>query len=87
MQSFEYSITDDLGIHARPAGMLVRLAMNYKSEQTIARKDNSAPVSLKRIFTVMGLGVKCGDSVIISAEGEDEEQAINALQDFFRQSL
>ncbi|WP_414164178.1 HPr family phosphocarrier protein [Superficieibacter sp. BNK-5] len=85
MQQFQYTIRDDLGIHARPAGLLVRLAMQYRCELQIAKSDTQA--SLKKIFTVMGLNVKCGDTVTIVASGDDEQQAINALHDFFRQHL
>jgi phosphocarrier protein len=85
MEQFQYTIVDDLGIHARPAGLLVRLAMSYRSELKIARNDKQA--SLKKIFTVMGMNVKCGDTVTICASGEDELQAISALHDFFCQHL
>ncbi|HEY0207698.1 HPr family phosphocarrier protein [Acerihabitans sp.] len=86
MEQFQYIIKDDLGIHARPAGMLVRLAMNYRSELLIAKQSDPG-VSLKKIFTIMKLGVKCGDAVTISANGEDEQQAIAALRDFFHGHL
>ncbi len=86
MEQFQYIIKDDLGIHARPAGMLVRLAMNYRSELLIAKQGDQG-VSLKKIFTIMKLGIKCGDRVTISASGEDEQPAIAALRDFFQGSL
>ncbi|MEF3092330.1 HPr family phosphocarrier protein [Raoultella sp. WB_B2P2-3] len=85
MEQFQYTIRDDLGIHARPAGLLVRLALGYSSTLHIARQDRQ--VSLKKIFTVMGLNVKVGDTVTISASGADEQQAIAALHDFFQQHL
>lgn len=85
MEQFQYTISDDLGIHARPAGLLVRLAMGYRSDLQIARNDKQA--SLKKIFTVMGLNVKCGDTVTVCASGDDEQQAIAALHNFFHQHL
>ncbi|MBT9432884.1 HPr family phosphocarrier protein [Candidatus Sodalis endolongispinus] len=85
MQQFQYTIQDDLGIHARPAGLLVRLALSFRSALLIAKNDDD--VSLKKIFTVMGLNVKCGDTVTVSANGEDKHQAIAALHAFFRQHL
>lgn len=85
MQQFQYTIRDDLGIHARPAGLLVRLAMSFRCELQISK--NEQQVSLKKIFTVMGLNVKCGDTVTVVASGDDEQQAISALHNFFRQSL
>lgn len=85
MKQFQYTIKDDLGIHARPAGLLVRLAVGFNSTVNITKNDKS--VSLKKIFTVMSLNIKCGDMITITAEGDDEQKAINALQDFFRQNL
>lgn len=85
MEQFHYTIRDDLGLHARPAGLLVRLAMGYHCELQLAKNDRQA--SLKKIFTVMGLNVKCGDTVTVIASGDDEQQAIAALHDFFRQHL
>lgn len=85
MKQFQYTIKDDLGIHARPAGLLVRLAVGFNSTVNITKNDKS--VSLKKIFTVMSLNVKCGDTVTITVEGGDEQKAINALLDFFRQNL
>ncbi len=85
MKQFQYTIKDDLGIHARPAGLLVRLAVGFNSTVNITKNDKS--VSLKKIFTVMSLNIKCGDMITITAEGDDEQKAINALQEFFRQNL
>lgn len=85
MKQFQYTIKDNLGIHARPAGLLVRLAVGFNSTVNITKNDKS--VSLKKIFNVMSLNIKCGDMITITAEGDDEQKAINALQDFFQQNL
>jgi len=82
MEKFQYTITDELGIHARPAGMLVRLCMSFKSSLTLTNQDGTT-ASLKRIFTVMGLSVKCGDTVIVTADGEDEKAALETVKQHF----
>lgn len=71
--TFEYVIKDSLGIHARPAGLLVAEAKKYQSAVTLEAKGKKADA--KRIFAVMSLGVKCGDTVVVSCEGADAEAA------------
>ena len=85
MKSFEYTIKDELGIHARPAGELVKAASAYPCKVTISKDGKE--VDAKRILGVMGLGVKKGEEVTITAEGEDEETAIVALEAFFKENL
>ncbi len=75
---FEYAIKDSLGIHARPAGLLVAEAKKYKSAVTIEAKGKKADA--KRIFAVMSLGVKCGDVINVLCEGEDAEAAIAGMK-------
>lgn len=85
MLSFEYTINDTLGIHARPAGMLVKAAKLYESKITITKDGRSADTA--RLMQVMSLGVKCGQTVTVSAEGEDEEEAIKGMKTFFEENL
>lgn len=85
MKEFNFVITDELGIHARPAGMLVKEAAKFQSEIKIAKGEKSADA--KRIFGVMGLGVKKGEEVTISANGADEAEAIAAMEEFFKANL
>lgn len=85
MKEFKYTIKDELGIHARPAGLLVKAAAAYPCRITITAGEKSADA--KRILTVMALGVKCGAEVSISAEGEQEEAAIEAMQKFMEENL
>lgn len=82
MSEFEYTVTDALGIHARPAGVLVNEAKKYQSKIVLSAKGGTADA--KRIFSVMGLAVKCGDSVRVTCEGEDEVEASSALAKLFR---
>lgn len=85
MKTFEYTIQDELGIHARPAGLLAKTAKNYKSEITIT-KDGKAVVCTK-LMALMGLGVKCGDTVTITVNGADEEAAAAGMKEFLENNL
>ncbi|AXB81109.1 HPr family phosphocarrier protein [Megasphaera hexanoica] len=85
MKEFTYTITDPQGIHARPAGLLVKEAKKYASSLTIAKGSKKG--DLKKIFTVMGLGVKQGESITVQADGADEEAAASAMETFFKENF
>lgn len=85
MNSFEYTIRDENGLHARPAGLLVRQAQNLSSELTIECRAKSA--SLKKLLAVMGLGVRCGDTVKVSAEGKDAEADLLKIKAFLEENF
>lgn len=85
MKEFIYAITDEEGIHARPAGLLVKTAAGFKSKITIAKDGKE--VDAKRIFGVMGLAAKKGQEITIKAEGEDEAEAIEAISEFLKSNL
>ncbi|MGN1480522.1 HPr family phosphocarrier protein [Porcipelethomonas sp.] len=85
MKTITYTIKDELGIHARPAGMLAKKAKEFSSEITI-QKD-SKTVNATKLIALMGLGIKCGDSITVSASGEDEDAAIKAMEEFLSANL
>ncbi|MGN1142744.1 MAG: HPr family phosphocarrier protein [Oliverpabstia sp.] len=85
MKSFEYTITDEVGIHARPAGLLVKEAKNYASVIKITKDGKSAEA--KKLMALMGLGVKKGDTVTVTVEGADEETAAVKIEEFFKNNL
>ncbi|MDD6279472.1 MAG: HPr family phosphocarrier protein [Oscillospiraceae bacterium] len=85
MKKFSYIITDSVGIHARPAGILVKLASQYSSEITISCGEKTADA--KKLFSVMGIGAVSGSEVTVSANGPDEDEAIDKLMDYFHSSL
>lgn len=85
MKEFKYVITDELGIHARPAGLLSKAVKKYESTVTIGLGDKIAPA--KAIMGVMSLGVEKGSEVTISADGPDEDTAIAELKAFFEENL
>ena len=85
MKEFTYVITDKEGIHARPAGELVKEAAAFPCSVTIAKGDKE--VDAKRIFGVMGLGAKCGEEITVRTDGEKEDEAIAALEAFLKSNL
>ena len=85
MKTFEYTIKDELGIHARPAGLLVKEAKKYESECTLTKDGNTK--KLTQLMMLMSLGVKQGETVTVTAEGADEDAAIAGLKEFFEANL
>ena len=85
MKSFDYTITDEIGIHARPAGILAKKAKEYASRITITKGEKTAEA--QKLMAVMSLGVKKGETVTVSAEGEDEEKAVADMETFFKENL
>lgn len=85
MLSFEYTVKDPIGIHARPAGMLSREGKKYKSAISVIKNGKSA--NILRLMALMGLGVKCGETVTVTVEGEDEEVAFAGIKEFFETNL
>lgn len=79
MERREYNITAETGIHARPATLLVQTASKFNSDITLEYKGKS--VNLKSIMGVMSLGVGKGAEVVITAEGSDEEEAIQGIDE------
>ncbi len=85
MKSFEYVVKDEVGIHARPAGILVKEAKKYESKITISKDGKSAEAT--KLMAVMSLGVKCGQTVEVTVEGADEDTAVEEIKAFFEQNL
>lgn len=85
MVTFQYTVKDELGLHARPAGILVKEAKNYASKIEITSGAKSADAT--RLLAVMGMGVKCGDHVTVKVEGTDEAEAATKLEAFFKENL
>jgi len=85
MKTFEYTIKDPIGIHARPAGLLAKAAKAFGSTITITKGEKSAAVT--KTMALMGLGVKCGDTVTVTVEGDDEDAAASAIEAFLNENL
>lgn len=78
-------ITDELGIHARPAGLLVKEAAKFQADIKIKKGEKEADA--KRIFGIMGLAAKKGDEIVLTADGADEADAITAIEEFLKANL
>lgn len=85
MQKFSYVIKDEVGIHARPAGLFVKEAKKYESKIQIIKDTKSADAT--KLMAVMGLGVKCGDTIVVEIEGSDEEDACKKMKIFLENNL
>ena len=86
MKSFEYTITDPVGIHARPAGLLVKEIKSYAdSVVTITKGDKS--VNALKLMALMQMGIKQGDTVTVSVEGGAEDAVAAAIEAFFKANL
>ena len=85
MVAFKYTITDEVGIHARPAGILVKEAKKYPA--TITLKTAKGSADARKLMAIMALGVKQNDEVTVEVEGENEEQAAKEIQAFFEANL
>ncbi len=78
-------VTNKLGLHARPAMMLVQKASSFKSEIRLQKED--AEANAKSILSVMALAAEVGSFVIIKAEGEDEQQAVETIARLFEEKF
>lgn len=82
MEKRQYNITAETGIHARPATLLVQTASKFNSDITLEYQEKS--VNLKSIMGVMSLGVGQSASVTITADGEDEKEALDAISEMMK---
>lgn len=85
MKTFEYVIADPLGIHARPAGLLVKEAKKAQSKITIQKGEKA--VDATKLMALMGLAVKQGDKIVVTVEGEDEEAVAQQFEEFVKNNL
>ena len=77
MYEKEVLVSNPTGLHARPAALLVALVAKYKSQ--IGILHNGKKINPRSILNVMGAGIRSGATIVISAEGEDEQEAVEAL--------
>ena len=84
MQEIKYRIDDEMGLHARPAGLLVKLAAKYKSD--IQLGTPAKMVNAKRIIGVMALTLKQGNEMTMTFNGEDEAEAVSAVKAFLEEN-
>ena len=85
MKQFNYTIKDAVGIHARPAGQLAKVAKECGSTVTIEKDGKS--VNATKLMMLMGMGIKCGDTITVTVEGETEETAAKTIEEFLTANL
>ena len=85
MHKFEITVHDENGIHARPAGLLVKEAQKLSSEITVTCRERAADA--KKLFSLMALGAKCGDVLTVTLSGINEQADAAALYRFMEQSF
>ncbi|MDR0885508.1 MAG: HPr family phosphocarrier protein [Clostridiales Family XIII bacterium] len=85
MIEIKYTITDTDGMHARPAGQLVKEVGKFESSVTITKGEKTGDAS--RIFAIMSLGIKNGEEITLQVEGKDEVEAAAALEVFLAENL
>lgn len=85
MKSFIYRIKDPVGLHARPAGMVVNEVKKYRSKVRVIKGERSADAS--GLMMLMALGIRCDDEVTVEVSGTDEEEAAGELLHFFEENL
>lgn len=73
----EVTVLNQVGLHARPATFFIQKANEYKSLISISRDERK--VNAKSLLGVLSLGITKGITVSISAEGEDEQEAVEGL--------
>ena len=87
MKQFTYTITDPVGIHARPAGLLAKAAKALDSTVTVAKADGSKSAAATKLMALMGLGIKQGETVTVTVEGGNEDANFAAMEQFFKDNL
>jgi phosphocarrier protein len=85
MKEIKYVITDPLGMHARPAGMLVKAVAPYASKITVTAPTGTADA--KRLMALMRLAAKQGMELTVTIDGADEEKAATELEAFLKANL
>ena len=85
MKEFKHVIADPLGLHARPAGMLVKACAGYASTVTLIAPTGKADA--KRLMAVMRLAAKQGTTLMVTCDGEGEEAAAAELKQFLTENL
>ena len=87
MKQFTYTITDPVGIHARPAGLLAKAAKALDSTVTVTKADGSKSAAATKLMAIMGMGIKTGETVPVTVEGGNEEANAAAMEQFFKENL
>lgn len=84
MKQLVVTVQSETGLHARPAGLLVKKAGEFVSKITL-EKDGKV-IDAKRLLAVLSLAAKQGDKIILTVEGSDEEKALEAIKEIIEEA-
>ncbi len=85
MKEITYTITDPNGIHARPAGLLVKTLKTFESKVTVFKGDKNA--DMKKLLALMGMGIKQNDNITVHVEGADEDACAAELEKALKENF
>lgn len=86
MKQFQYTITDPMGLHARPAGVMAKQVKGYEGTTvTVTKGDKS--VNAMKLMALMSMAIKQGETVTVTIEGENEDQVCAELEKFFKENF
>lgn len=85
MVQFDYTIKEEMGLHARPAGVMVKELKPLSCNVTITCGTRKADA--KKMFALMAMAVKCGETVTVTIDGENEEKVKDGLVKFFQENF
>ena len=86
MKQFTFTITESVGLHGRPAGLLVRAVKNLGSRVTVANRGGHSSAG-DHLISLMRLGILRGDTITVTLEGKTEEEDAQILEAFFKENL
>ena len=85
MKEIKFTVTDPLGMHARPAGILVKEARKFNSKITVWKGDKSC--DMRKLLALMGMAVKQNDEITVQVEGDDEAACAEAIEKFLKENF
>ena len=85
MKTFLYTITDPIGMHARPAGLGAEAAAPYQGQTMLHSGLHTADAC--DAAAVLRMGLRCGDTITVTVQGPDETAAAAVLEQFFKARL
>ena len=87
MEQFEYTIKDKIGLHARPAGILVKEASRFKCSISVSNMESGNSADAKKLFALMNLMIKHGCKISVTCNGDDEVMAVSAMKKCIEENL
>ena len=87
MKEIKFTVTDPLGIHARPAGILVKEAKKFSSKITVTVWKGDKSCDMRKLLALMGMAVKQNDEITVQVEGDDEAACAEAIEKFLKENF